>query len=59
MVQVGGTPFGPFSPSVRLTFAQTDPARRFRLYGYIERTLRRLTSLFRTYAVQRPPPSVF
>lgn len=47
---VGGTPFGPFSPSVRLTFAQTDPARRFRLYGYIERTLRRLTSLFRTYA---------
>jgi len=50
MWAVGNTPFGPFSSATTLSFAQTEAAKRFRLYSFIESALRRLSGLFTTYA---------
>lgn len=66
--KVGSTPFGPFSQSRKLSFAQRDAVGRHLIYRHINATLSRTAEYFHTFAVRsasymrrgpfadRPPP---
>merc|ERR1711871_1600316 len=45
MWSVGPTPFGPFSPSMAVSFVQADAAARISLYSHIHKMILRLAAL--------------